>query len=397
MSQIVRMAMGGSGGSVEPSAMGIVKGRESGAPRALPGEAEPERGSMAKPLPSRSASPLDSSERSVRADPVGFLNMNKPVGWTSHDVVARVRTLLRTGAASPKVGHVGTLDPSATGVLPLCVGKATKVAQYLIEWDKSYRAVMKLGERTDTQDATGKQLDTAGIAHLDHAQIESACAAFVGPIQQLPPMYSAVKVGGAPLYKAARAGLVVERAPRAVVISLLRVLEIDGALVTMDVDCSKGTYIRTLCADIGDRLGVGAHLFRLERRRAGSLTLDGAITMDELEAAVASGSIESFLIPIDRVLSDLPQVLVDEATAERVCHGIPLPSRVVAAMGSLPAGQAVRIATHARELIAIGRAQPGERSGTSTTAPSVRIETVLAARSAGEFRVETSMSQQRRG
>jgi len=229
----------------------------------------------------------------TRRPPMGFVNVHKPAGWTSHDVVAKVRSLLKSALGVPvKVGHVGTLDPMATGVLPLCIGKATKAAQYLVSEGKIYRAVMKLGERTDTQDATGtvqSRADQAVIDGIDRERIETVCREFVGPIQQLPPMYSAVKVAGSPLYKAARAGVEVERTPREVVIASLRILEIDGPLVTMEVDCSKGTYIRTLCADIGDRLGVGAHLAGLERLRVGPFALERAVTLERIEAMIRSG------------------------------------------------------------------------------------------------------------
>lgn len=319
------------------------------------------------------------SERSLRTDLIGFLNVDKPAGGTSHDVVARVRALLRAeGAGSLKVGHVGTLDPMATGVLPLCIGKATKVSRFLMAEEKSYRAVMKLGERTDTQDATGAVLASAPVGSIDRERIEAVCREFVGTIRQLPPMYSAVKVGGAPLYKAARAGQVVERAPRVVVISSLRVLAVDGALVTIEVDCSKGTYIRTLCADIGDRLGVGAHLYRLERRRVGPFTLEQASTLERVEAAIRSGRIGSLLVPVDQVLAHLPLVLVDAAAAERVRHGVPLPVDAVTAAAPLRVGQEVRVRTGEGELLAIGVVAPD-----APASWKIRIETVLATQDGG--------------
>jgi tRNA pseudouridine55 synthase len=269
----------------------------------------------------------------------GFLIINKPQDWTSHDVVAKVRTLLRES----RVGHTGTLDPMATGVLPLCVGKATKVASYLLETDKEYRVVMRLGATTDTQDGTGQILSrsTARVAPEDVIRVLKG---LIGAQTQIPPMYSAVKVGGVPLYKAARAGRVVERQPRPVTIARLEVLGIADNEVTFDVACSKGTYVRTLCADAGDRLGVGAYMQGLERRRVGGFGIDRAVSIGELEDAVRSGTVADRVVSIDAALSDLPAVEVTPETAERVCHGVPLPaSRVVRWVGECRAGGLLRI------------------------------------------------------
>ncbi|MBI3621305.1 MAG: tRNA pseudouridine(55) synthase TruB [Nitrospirae bacterium] len=317
----------------------------------------------------------------TRRLPMGFVNVDKPAGWTSHDVVAKVRSLLKSALGVPvKVGHVGTLDPMATGVLPLCIGKATKAAQYLVAEGKTYRAVMKLGERTDTQDATGtvqSRADQAAIDGIDRARVEAVCREFVGPIRQLPPMYSAVKVAGSPLYKAARAGIEVERTPREVVIASLRVMEMDGPSVTIEVDCSKGTYIRTLCADIGDRVGVGAHLARLERLRVGPFALGRAVTLERIEAVIRSGVIEELLEPVDAVLAHLPPVVVDDATADRLCHGAP----VTAPAGGAPwrADQLVRIRKREGDVIAIGRMAVESEAAQGRPGPFViRVDAVLA-------------------
>jgi tRNA pseudouridine55 synthase len=312
----------------------------------------------------------------------GVLNVNKPAGWTSHDVVARVRGVLRSGCgARVKVGHLGTLDPNATGVLPLCIGKATKIAQYLADSAKHYRAVMKLGVRTDTQDAAGRVLTSTEAIDLSLDQIETVCAQFVGAISQVPPMYSAVKIGGRPLYKAARAGLEVAREPRTVVISSLRVLAADGPLISLEIECSKGTYVRTLCADIGDRLGVGAHLARLERCRVGDLTLEGASTLEQVESAARAGTLASLMMPMERLLAHLPEIRVDDHTVGRVLHGVPLPGR---ADGPLTNGQSVRIASLTGELVAIGRVQSGgprrNAAGTrplDSSATMIRIDSVV--------------------
>lgn len=272
----------------------------------------------------------------------GFIIINKPADWTSHDVVAKIRSLLRES----RVGHTGTLDPMATGVLPICVGKATKVASYLLETDKEYRVVMRLGATTDTQDGTGQILSRSAV-RVAPEDVVGVLQGFVGSQLQIPPMYSAVKVGGVPLYKAARAGRVVERQARTITITRLEVLGIADDEVTFDVTCSKGTYVRTLCADAGDRLGVGAYMQALERRRVGVFGIDRAVAIGELEDAVRGGTVADRLVSIDAALSDAPAAEVTSETAERVCHGVPLPAvRVVRWLGECRAGGLVRIRTN---------------------------------------------------
>lgn len=271
----------------------------------------------------------------------GFLNINKPPDWTSHDVVAKVRGLL----GQAKVGHTGTLDPMATGVLPLCVGHATKVAQYLVDADKEYRVVMRLGATTDTQDATGRVL-TRTEARPGAEDVVRVLSGLVGPLTQLPPMYSAVKVRGEPLYKAAREGREVERQPRTVRITRLDVLGIADGDVTFDVECSKGTYVRTLCVEAGERLGVGAHLQGLDRRRVGRFAIADAVTVADVETAVRAGEAGRHLLAVDEVLSHLPAVDVSASVAERVCHGVALPAeRVEAWLGACRRGDLVRVRT----------------------------------------------------
>lgn len=278
----------------------------------------------------------------------GFLNINKPADWTSHDVVAHLRGRLK----QTKVGHTGTLDPMATGVLPICLGQATKVAQYLLESDKAYRVVMRLGATTDTQDATGRILSRSD-ATVGAERILEVMNALVGPLEQIPPMYSAVKIQGQPLYKAAREGRVVDRQARTVLISRLDVLGIADGDVTFDVVCSKGTYVRTLCAEAGDRLGVGGYMQSLERRRAGRFDIAESATLAEVEDAVRCGTVARLLVAIDTVLADLPAVEVDAATADRVRHGVAAPAdRVIAWTGVCRQGEPVRIRT-AGETIAL--------------------------------------------
>jgi tRNA pseudouridine55 synthase len=301
----------------------------------------------------------------------GVLAVNKESGWTSHDVVAKVRELL--GGA--KVGHAGTLDPAATGLLPLLIGKGTRIAEYLVEWDKEYRAQLRLGETTDTLDATGTVLDRQSTAHVTPTAIREAVERFRGEIQQLPPMYSAVKIDGVPLYRLARAGKTLPREPRTVVIHQLDVLGIDGQNVTLRVVCSKGTYIRTLCADIGKALGVGGHLRALERTRVGPLMLDRALTVDEIIRRHSLGDLTAYIWSLDEVLRNLPALVVDSRAADRVCHGAPVAwSNVLSSkdgLAQLEAGMPVRIHDGSGRLLAVGRlSQPG--------ADRIAIEKVFA-------------------
>lgn len=301
----------------------------------------------------------------------GVLVIKKEAGWTSHDVVAKIRHLL----GGIKVGHAGTLDPAATGVLPVLIGKGTRIAEYLMEWDKEYLAILRLGETTDTQDATGTVLVRCATDGVTSAAIEEAVGQFRGRIEQVPPMYSAVKVAGVPLYKSARAGKTIAREARQIVIHSIDILAIDGRDVTLRVACSKGTYIRTLCADIGEALGVGGHLLALERRRVGPLTFDQAVSVDEVEAHLALGRLGEDVQSLDQALQGLPSVVVDAQTADRVRHGVPVPASKVLRWESAgnvdqKPGARVRIHDISGILLAIGR-QPQAPQG------SIAIEKVL--------------------
>ncbi len=291
----------------------------------------------------------------------GVLNVSKPAGWTSHDVVAKVRGLLRES----KIGHAGTLDPAATGVLPLLIGRGTRIAEYLLDWDKEYRAVLRLGVTTDTQDATGATLATCVLDGLTADRIHQAASRFQGRLMQIPPMYSAVKVRGVPLYKAARAGKSVTRKPREVTVYEIEVLEVNLPDVSLRVRCSKGTYIRTLCVDIGEVLGVGGHLLALERRRVGPLVLEQAVTLEDIARRSMAGRLAESLLSLDEALRTLPAVVVDQRTGQRVVHGAPVPLRGVMQWES-PTGKPsqrgpVRIKDQAGRLLAIGVVP--ERSG----------------------------------
>lgn len=225
----------------------------------------------------------------------GIILIDKPAGWTSHDVVAKVRGRLRGEYKADKkikVGHSGTLDPMATGVLPICVGNSTKIVDILSNSDKQYRAVMKLGVTTDTQDITGEVLSEADFER-DEARIRGVIAGFVGEIEQIPPMYSAIKKDGKKLYELARAGVEIEREARRIWIRDIEILRIDGDLVEVLVTCSKGTYIRTLCHDIGAELGCGATLAELERTKVGSFGIEECRKLEDnfefMETAVTIG------------------------------------------------------------------------------------------------------------
>lgn len=262
----------------------------------------------------------------------GIFNIDKAVGMTSHDVVARVRRLTR----QRRVGHAGTLDPAASGVLPVCLGQATRVAEYLSESGKCYRAVVVFGAVTDTYDAQGEVLRSAPV-HLTREQIAEALPAFLGQQMQMPPLYSAIKLAGQPLYKLARAGIEAERQARPIHISRLELLDWQPPELTLEVGCSKGTYIRSLAYDLGERLGCGAHLGSLVRLRSGPFTLDESLTLEELAQALEDGSWINHLYAPDEALLDRQAVIVGPATEKRLLLGqalhFPPPAALHAAEG----------------------------------------------------------------
>ncbi len=249
----------------------------------------------------------------------GILNVDKPAAWTSFRVVSLVRRL--TGVR--RVGHAGTLDPFATGVLLICLGQATRLSEYLMETTKVYRAEACLGIVTDTFDVTGAPISEADPSGVDRQQVEEALAAFVGEIEQVPPMFSALKHGGEPLYRYARARQQVERAARRVTIHRLQLLSYQSPLVSIEVECGKGTYIRTLAHDLGQRLGCGAHLATLARLRVGPFTLEEACSVPELEAALSEGRwpAKGGLHPPDAALADWPAVTLGEQEEKAVGFG----------------------------------------------------------------------------
>ncbi len=250
----------------------------------------------------------------------GVLLLDKPVGLSSNDALIRAKRMLN----APKAGHTGTLDPFATGLLPLCFGEATKFSQDLLEADKTYEAVVHLGVKTDTGDTEGQVIAERAV-DVDIAQIEAAMARFRGPISQVPPMHSALKRDGKPLYEYARAGITLEREARDVVIHSLEMLGYQAPMLTIRVTCSKGTYIRVLGEDLGEALGCGAHLNALRRTGVGPLSLQGAMTLEQFDAAGEVEQRKALLLPVDGLLQSFPAVQLPDELARRFLHGQRLP------------------------------------------------------------------------
>ena len=246
----------------------------------------------------------------------GVLLLDKPLGLSSNDALQKAKRLYR----AEKAGHTGTLDPLATGLLPLCFGAATKFSQVSLDADKRYLATLKLGITTSTADAEGEVLQRRTV-NVSTAQMQAACERFSGEIDQIPPMHSALKRDGKPLYEYARAGVDVERAARRVTIHRIAVVSGQGDEWTLDIRCSKGTYIRTLAEDIGEALGCGAHLIALRRTGSGPLTLEQAHTLDEL-AAMSEDQRDAALLAADTLLADWPQVRLDHEDAARFLSGV---------------------------------------------------------------------------
>ncbi|MCH5267425.1 MAG: tRNA pseudouridine(55) synthase TruB [Lachnospiraceae bacterium] len=252
----------------------------------------------------------------------GIINVYKEAGFTSHDVVAKLRGILH----QKKIGHTGTLDPAATGVLPVCCGKATKVCELLTDSDKSYRAVCHLGVVTDTQDMTGEILEEHSYEGITEEAIRKTVQEFAGETEQIPPMYSALKVNGKKLYELAREGKTIERKPRKISISEIIVSAVNPETgeFTMDVTCSKGTYIRTLCHDIGEKLGTGAAMAELLRTRVSVFSMDSAVRLSQIEDMVSKEDF-SFLMPVDSLFPIYSRMQIQGAVGEKfLANGNPL-------------------------------------------------------------------------
>lgn len=279
----------------------------------------------------------------------GIVNVNKPLGITSHDVVYRLRKILNI----KKIGHTGTLDPEASGVLPMCVGKGTKMAEYLTAADKQYMARLQLGAFTDTQDASGEVLQSFDVC-VTEEKIYNTVRKFIGEITQIPPMYSAIKIDGKKLYELAREGKTVEREPRKITISNIEIKRIDLKNNTVDmlVDCSKGTYIRTLCNDIGAELGCGGHMSALNRTKSGRFEIQSAYTLEQIEE-MAKNEDFSFMTPVGEALPEYERIVLADRNANRVRNGIKI------TVGGLQEGKIYRVFDEKNDFLALAQQNDG--------------------------------------
>ena len=275
----------------------------------------------------------------------GIVNVMKPAGTTSHDVVAKLRRIYHTR----KVGHTGTLDPDAVGVLPVCIGQATRLVEYLTDKEKTYKTVMKFGSETNTQDASGEVTVTTELPSLSREEFVAVTQQFIGEIQQIPPMYSAIKKDGQPLYKLARQGIDVEVEPRPVVIHEIKVLMYQPESAMLEIRCGKGTYIRTLCQDIARACGSSGHMAYLMRTKSGVFGADTAVALSRLEE---SEHPEQFLMDMNTSLADMPALAVkDAAMLVRVQNGL---AQRVPGAAQLAEGTVCRALDSQGNLVAIG-------------------------------------------
>ncbi len=290
--------------------------------------------------------------RAEEAGPAGFLVVDKPIGWTSHDAVDAARRWLGTR----RVGHLGTLDPLATGVLPLAVREATKLVPFFEASAKTYVGAFRLGVTTDTLDAEGRVLRRHEGELPGEAAVREALAAFAGEIEQVPPMYSAVKQGGVPLHRLAREGRTVVREPKRVRVERLDLAKYEPPDVEVHVECSAGTYVRVLAADVGERLGCGAHLAHLRRTRSGPFREEQALAVEELERAAEAGEMESLLIPPVNALG-MPVLRLDPEETRRVLHG----AELQASGPPLRPGERLAALAPDGALVAVLEVKPGRR------------------------------------
>lgn len=246
----------------------------------------------------------------------GIILVDKPQDWTSHDVVAKLRGVLH----ERRIGHSGTLDPLATGLLVVFVGRATRAVEFAEADSKEYITGLHLGVSTDTQDITGN-IVAESAALPDEAALREAIGRFIGDIEQIPPMYSAIKIGGKKLYELARRGESVERAPRKITVSAIDIAGRDGDDYILNISCSKGTYVRTLCSDIGEALGCGACMSSLRRTRAGAFSVDEAHSLADIEAAAREGRLSDIILPVDTLFAPFPKLTVSQSAAKRLKNG----------------------------------------------------------------------------
>ena len=251
----------------------------------------------------------------------GFLNVDKPTGWTSSDVVAKLRSVFQLKQRRLKIGHGGTLDPMATGVLPVCIGAATRLSKFVLSGSKSYLMSAELGVSTDTYDSEGAESNRQGYSSVKSTDVKSILSEFRGEIDQVPPMYSAIKKDGQPLYKLARQGKTVPREPRKVEVHKLELTTWDPPHFTLKIDCGSGFYARSLANDVGQRLGCGAHMTSLRRTRAGDFHIADSLSLDSLIASADDDSWTYYLLKPDHVLQQLHSVTLDDAETVAFLHG----------------------------------------------------------------------------
>lgn len=298
------------------------------------------------------------ARRRPQSRPVnGILLLDKPVGLTSNAALQQVKRLFKAA----KAGHTGNLDPLASGLLPLCFGEATKFSAFLLDSDKHYIGTCKLGVTTTSADAEGEVLERNPVGNYSRAEIEAVLAGFVGEIEQIPPMHSAIKVNGEPLYKMAHQGKEIAREPRRITIYALDLVSQDGDELVLDVRCSKGTYIRTLVEDIGRQLGCGAHLSALRRTGTGPFSIDQAVPLSELEHRAESGlaALDQALLPVEAALDDWPRLVLTDNTAYYLRQGqaVQIPQAPTSGLVRLVVGDESRFIGVGR-ILADGRVAP---------------------------------------
>lgn len=277
----------------------------------------------------------------------GIILVDKPQDWTSHDVVAKLRGVLH----ERRIGHSGTLDPLATGLLVVFVGRATRAVEFAEADSKEYLAGLRLGVSTDTQDITGNVIAKCD-ALPDEAAVRETLCRFIGDIEQIPPMYSAIKIGGKKLYELARRGESVERTPRKITVSSIDIVDKDGTDYILNISCSKGTYVRTLCNDIGDALGCGACMSSLRRTRAGAFSVDEAHSLEDIEAAALEDRLSDIILPVDALFAPFPKLTVSESAAKRLKNGNVI--KVSAEDGDC------RVYSDSEEFLLLGRVEDGK-------------------------------------
>ncbi len=291
------------------------------------------------------------ARRKKGIDVDGILLLDKPLGISSNAALQKVRYLFN----AKKAGHTGSLDPLATGVLPICFGQASKVTSYLLNSNKRYTCTLDLGNTTTTGDKEGDILQTREIKPFDDAVLESIFRSFRGDITQIPPMYSALKHNGQPLYKLARQGIEIKRKEREITIHKLDLIEFTNESITLDVKCSKGTYIRTLGQDIGEALGCGAHLGMLRRTEVEPFDCGKLYTIEEIEELSINNDLEKTLLEIDTALQEYPSVTLSDEDVTRIQHGLK------ADIKALPNSEMIRLYTKSKEFIGIGRCSSDDK------------------------------------